>query len=211
MAFVALPEIVLLAAASIVLVVDLFVSDERRNVTYGMAMLALAGGRSGGLLFAGTKRSVGFGGMYIADPMGHVLKLFAIFCCGFMLICAQSYARDRGLWKGEMFSLTLFTLLGIMLMISANNLLVIYLGLELQALSMYTLVALRRDDPRAQRSGDEVLRPRFAGVGIFAVWHEHALWRDRHTRHQRTCRRVAAGRSSAVLRWCSALCSSSRG
>ena len=47
---------------------------------------------------------VGFGGMYIADPMGHVLKLFAIFCSGFMLICAQSYARARGIWKGELFS-----------------------------------------------------------------------------------------------------------
>ena len=56
------------------------------------------------------------------------------------------------LWKGELFSLTLFTLLGIMLMISANNLLVIYLGLELQSLSMYALVALRRDDPRASEA-----------------------------------------------------------
>jgi NADH-quinone oxidoreductase subunit N len=90
--------------------------------------------------------------MYVADPMGHVLKLAAILCCGFMLVCAQSYARARGLWKGELFSLTLFTLLGIMLMVSANNLLVIYLGLELQSLSMYALVALRRDDPRSSEA-----------------------------------------------------------
>lgn len=150
---VALPEIVLLVAASIVLVVDLFVSDERRNITYGMTMLALlAAAVAVCLSLARNEVLVGFGGMYIADPMGHVLKLFAIFCCGFMLICAQSYARARGIWKGELFSLTLFTLLGIMLMISANNLLVIYLGLELQALSMYALVALRRDDPRASEA-----------------------------------------------------------
>jgi len=142
---VALPEIVLLAAASIVLVVDLFVPDERRNVTYGLTILALlAVGVAVFFSLARNEVVVGFGGMYIADPMGHVLKLFAIFCCGFMLICAQSYARARGIWKGELFSLTLFTLLGIMLMISANNLLVIYLGLELQSLSMYALVALRR-------------------------------------------------------------------
>ena len=95
---------------------------------------------------------IGFGTMYVGDPMGHVLKLAAILCCGFMLVCAQSYARARGLWKGELFSLTLFTLLGIMLMISANNLLVIYLGLELQSLSMYALVALRRDDPRSSEA-----------------------------------------------------------
>ena len=150
---VALPEIVLLAAASIVLVVDLFVSDERRNVTYGLTMLALlAVGVAVCLSLARNEVVVGFGGMYIADPMGHVLKLFSIICCGFMLICAQSYARARGIWKGELFSLTLFTLLGIMLMISANNLLVIYLGLELQSLSMYALVALRRDDPRSSEA-----------------------------------------------------------
>ncbi len=150
---VAFPEMVLLAAASIVLVVDLFVSDERRNITYGMTMLALlAAAVAVCFSLARNEVLVGFGGMYIADPMGHVLKLFAIFCCGFMLICAQSYARARGIWKGELFSLTLFTLLGIMLMISANNLLVIYLGLELQALSMYALVALRRDDPRGSEA-----------------------------------------------------------
>ncbi len=150
---VALPEMVLLTAASIVLVVDLFVSDERRNITYGMTMLALlAAAVAVCFALARNEVLVGFGGMYIADPMGHVLKLFAIFCCGFMLICAQSYARARGLWKGELFSLTLFALLGIMLMISANNLLVIYLGLELQSLSIYALVALRRDDPRGSEA-----------------------------------------------------------
>lgn len=150
---VAIPEIVLLAAACIVLVVDLFVPDERRNVTYGLTMLALlAVAVAVCIPLWRNNVVVGFGGMYIADPMGHVLKLFAILCSGFMLICAQSYARARGIWKGELFSLTLFTLLGIMLMISANNLLVIYLGLELQSLSMYALVALRRDDPRSSEA-----------------------------------------------------------
>ena len=150
---VALPEIVLLAAASIVLVVDLFVPDERRNVTYGLTIVALlVSGIAVCVALARNDVVVGFDGMYIADPMGHVLKLFAIFCCGFMLICAQSYARSRGIWKGELFSLTLFMLLGIMLMISANNLLVIYLGLELQSLAMYALVALRRDDPRSSEA-----------------------------------------------------------
>src|SRR4030095_9556895 len=93
-----------------------------------------------------------FHGMYVTDPMSDVLKLFAIVCVATVLIYAQSYARDRGLWKGEFFTLSLFSLLGIMLMISANNLLVIYLGLELQALSLYTLVALRRDDARSSEA-----------------------------------------------------------
>ena len=97
---VALPEMVLLAAASIVLVVDLFVSDERRNVTYGLTMLTLLlVGAAVCIALARNEVVVGFGGMYIADPMGHVLKLFAIFCSGFMLICAQSYARARGIFE----------------------------------------------------------------------------------------------------------------
>src|SRR5512137_3095460 len=144
--FAALPEIVLLVAACAILVADLFVPDERRNVTYGLSMGALAA--VGAVLWLFLDNGVltyAFNGMYVADPMTSVLKLFSVIAVGFMLVYAQGYARARGLWKGELFTLTLFALLGIMLMISANNLLVIYLGLELQALSLYAMVALRRD------------------------------------------------------------------
>jgi NADH-quinone oxidoreductase subunit N len=151
--FAALPEIVLLVAACAILVADLFVPDERRNVTYGLAMAALVAVAA--VLWAFLDNGVltyAFNGMYVADPMTSVLKLFSVIAVGFMLVYAQGYARDRGLWKGELFTLTLFALLGIMLMISANNLLVIYLGLELQALSLYALVALRRDDARSSEA-----------------------------------------------------------
>jgi NADH-quinone oxidoreductase subunit N len=148
-----LPEIVLLIAASVILVADLFVPDERRNVTYVMSMLALVAVAAVILTFPGRGVVMyAFGGMYVTDPMTSVLKLFAVLAVGFMLVYAQGYARDRGIWKGELFTLTLFALLGIMLMISANNLLVIYLGLELQALSLYALVALRRDDARSSEA-----------------------------------------------------------
>ncbi len=149
----ALPEIVLLVAACGVLVIDLFVPDARRNITYvlSLAILALTGAVCWVLLETGIV-TYAFGGMYVTDPMANVLKLFAILAVGLVLVYAQSYARDRGLWKGELFTLSLFSLLGIMLMISANNLLVIYLGLELQALSLYTLVALRRDDARSSEA-----------------------------------------------------------
>jgi NADH-quinone oxidoreductase subunit N len=149
----ALPEMVLLAAASLILVADLFIGDARRNITYALSLLALVAVAAvvwsfvanGVLLYA-------FDGMYVADPMTSVLKLFAVLCVGFMLVYAQGYARDRGLWKGELFTLTLFALLGIFVMISANHLLVIYLGLELQSLSLYALVALRRDDARSSEA-----------------------------------------------------------
>jgi NADH-quinone oxidoreductase subunit N len=148
-----LPEIVLLVATCVLLVADLFVPDERRNTTYVLALviLVLTGWGCWSLLSSGIV-TYAFGGMYVTDPMANLLKLVAIVTVALVLVYAQSYARDRGLWKGELFTLSLFSLLGIMLMISANNLLVIYLGLELQALSLYTLVALRRDDARSSEA-----------------------------------------------------------
>ena len=142
----ALPEIVLLVAACGLLVGDLFVPDSRRNVTYvaTLIILTLVGAVCWVFLSAGVV-TYAFGGMYVTDPMASLLKLVAVVAVALVLVYSQSYARDRGVWKGELFSLSLFALLGIMLMISANNLLVIYLGLELQALSLYALVALRRD------------------------------------------------------------------
>jgi NADH-quinone oxidoreductase subunit N len=149
----ALPEIVLLVATCVLLVADLFVPDARRNITYvlTLAILVITGAVSWWLLSSGVV-TYAFGGMYVTDPMANLLKLVAIIAVALVLVYAQSYARDRGLWKGELFTLSLFSLLGIMLMISANNLLVIYLGLELQALSLYTLVALRRDDARSSEA-----------------------------------------------------------
>ena len=149
----ALPEIVLLVATCVLLVADLFVPDARRNITYvlTLAILVLTGAVCWWLLSSGIV-TYAFGGMYVTDPMANLLKLVAIIAVALVLVYAQSYARDRGLWKGELFTLSLFSLLGIMLMISANNLLVIYLGLELQALSLYTLVALRRDDARSSEA-----------------------------------------------------------
>jgi len=148
-----LPEIVLLTAALGVLAIDLFVSDERRNLTYVLTLAALVA--TAAVTWAFLSRGIvtyAFGGMYVTDPMANVLKLFSILTVAVALVYAQSYARDRGLWKGELFTLSLFALLGVLLMISANNLLVIYLGLELQALSLYTLVALRRDDARSSEA-----------------------------------------------------------
>ena len=142
----AVPEIVLLLAACGLLVGDLFVPDARRNVTYvaTLVILTVVGALCWLFLSAGVV-TYAFGGMYVTDPMASLLKLVAVIAVALVMVYSQSYARDRGIWKGELFSLALFVLLGIMLMISANNLLVIYLGLELQALSLYALVALRRD------------------------------------------------------------------
>ena len=146
---VILPEAFLLAAACAVLVLDLFVGHIR-NLTYGLTISVL-------VLLAvlclenvhQTRAVYAFGGMFVSDSMTAILKVAAILACGLTLVYAQAYARVRDMWRGEFFALVLFALLGVLFMISANNLVVIYLGLELQALSLYGLVALRRDDARS--------------------------------------------------------------
>ncbi len=149
----ATPEIVLLISTCVILVADLFIPDSRRHLTFALSLGAIALAAVASWIFLSHDVVMyAFGGMYVTDPMSNVLKLFACLAVALVLIYAQGYAIDRGLWKGELFSLTLFTLLGIFVMISANNLLVIYLGLELQALSLYALVALRRDDPTASEA-----------------------------------------------------------
>jgi len=148
-----LPEAILLAGACFILVADLFFVDRSRNSAYWLSLLCLVvvAFAAWGPLSDGAVE-YGFGGMYLIDPMTAALKLASIAATALTFIYAQAYARERNMWRGEFFSLGLFTLLGIMAMISANNLLVIYLGLELQALSLYGLVALRRDEPRASEA-----------------------------------------------------------
>jgi NADH-quinone oxidoreductase subunit N len=92
-----------------------------------------------------------FRNMFVSDPMSNLLKLFSYLAVGLTLIYSRQYSTTRGMLGhslgGEMYVLALFSLLGQMVMISGNNFLVIYLGLELMSLSTYALVALRRDHP----------------------------------------------------------------
>jgi NADH-quinone oxidoreductase subunit N len=144
------PEIVLLASACLVLLADLFVPDAKRYLTLALSLAVLALTAVVTWVFlAHDVVMYAFDGLYVTDPMAGVLKLFAILITALVLIYSQGYAQDRGMWQGELFTLSLFSLLGMFVMISANNLLVVYLGLELQSLSLYALVALRRDDGRA--------------------------------------------------------------
>ena len=84
--------------------------------------------------------------MVVSDPMGNWLKCFATLAMMVCLVYGRPYAADRDMLRGgEMFTLAMFALLGIFVMISGSNFLVIYLGLELLTLSSYALVALRRD------------------------------------------------------------------
>ena len=140
------PEIVLLVMACVVAMVDLWVTHPRRAPTYWLtqaslalvALMQLAAFIDGGTVYAMQR-------MVVADPMGQLLGLFATLAVMVSLVYARPYAAERDMLKGELFTLSLFSLLGIDVMLSANNFLVVYLGLELMSLSLYALVAMRRD------------------------------------------------------------------
>jgi NADH-quinone oxidoreductase subunit N len=143
----AYPEIVLLVMACLILLVDLFVKSPRRTATYVLTLLTLGVvAFLHGLYAVGENTLYGFSNMIVSDPMGHWLKCFASIAMAVTLVYGRPYAADRGMLRGgEMFTLSMFALLGMCVMISGNNFLVIYMGLELLTLSSYALVALRRD------------------------------------------------------------------
>jgi len=145
----AYPELFLLAAACAILIADLFVSDDNRIVTYVLTQLAMAGCFAITLVTASIDPVTTFSGMFVDDFMSDVLKLLTYLGVSAMLVYSRAYLAARGLFRGEFFVLVLFATLGMMVMISANHLLTLYLGLELLALSLYALVALQRDSATA--------------------------------------------------------------
>jgi NADH-quinone oxidoreductase subunit N len=141
------PEIILLALACLILLVDLGVKTAGRSTTYWMtlATLALVAGIQAEYALSGLNQ-YGFSKLIVSDQMGNWLKCFASLAVLVTLVYGRQYAGERDMLRGgELFTLSLFGLLGIFLMIGGNNLLVIYMGLELLTLSSYALVALRRD------------------------------------------------------------------
>jgi NADH-quinone oxidoreductase subunit N len=140
------PEIVLFVLACVVTLADLFVSCPRRRPTYILTMLSLSVVAVLHLLALDQPASAyAMNNMVATDAMGHLLSLCATLAVMATLTYSQNYAGDREMLKGELFSLSMLALLGIQVMIVSANFLTIYLGLELMSLSLYALVALRRD------------------------------------------------------------------
>jgi NADH-quinone oxidoreductase subunit N len=145
-------EIFLLTAICVILLVDVFLSDRSRWVTYALSLLTLAGAAFVTTHFAVESRTTAFEGMFIADPMGDVLKLFSYGTVAVSLLYSREYLQRNGLFRGEYFVLALVALLGVMVMVSAGNLLTVYLGVELLSLSLYAMVAFDRDSGVAAES-----------------------------------------------------------
>ena len=146
------PEIFVCGAAFALLMVDLFLSDARRGLTHFLALFILAAAAVLTARELGADATWGFGNQFVRDSAGDVLKLAIYVVAAASFIYAKPYLQDRGLFKGEFYVLCLFSVLGMMLMVSAGSMLVLYLGLELLALSSYGLVAMDRDNARSSEA-----------------------------------------------------------
>ena len=143
---VAAPEMTLLSLLCVVLVVDLFIDDEHRALTFWVSMLALASTLAALFWTMPEARTVIFSGSYVSDSLSQILKIGAVVFVAVSFLYSRDYLRANDLNKGEFYLLGMFGLLGMMIMMSANSLLTMYLGLETMALSLYALVAIDRNN-----------------------------------------------------------------
>ncbi len=148
------PEILLAVMAIVIAMVDLFVKCPRRTTTYALSLITIGVVAYMEAVAATQGQTVySFGNMVVSDPMGSWLKCFAAIAVMVTLVYGRPYAAERDMLRGgELFTLGLFALLGMFVMISGNNFLVLYLGLELLTLSSYAMVALRRDSAVASEA-----------------------------------------------------------
>ena len=145
----ALPEIFVFSMACAILVIDLFLSDRLRVISWWLAQATLVGAALLTLKVSTGTPVYTFSGMFVADRLADLLKLGTYVITFFVFAYSRDYLRDRGMFRGEYFVLGLFGVVGMMVMASAGHFLTLYLGLELLALSLYAMIAFQRDSGSA--------------------------------------------------------------
>ena len=152
----AAPEIWVVAMAGVIAIVDLFLREERRGIIHLLAMLTVIFAAiitfRGGFLLDGVPAANAFSDNFIRDPMGDVLKVFSFVLMGMIFIYSKYHLRNFNMFRSDFYTLSLEAMLGVMLLISANSMLMIYLGLELISLSVYALVAFDRESKRGSEA-----------------------------------------------------------
>lgn len=141
----ALPEIFLLSMTCIVLLVDLFIPQKNRLLTYTLAQLSLLGAAFLVLRLYAIPATLIFQGGFAWDHFAAILKFFMLIITLFAFLYARAYIRDRGIAQGEYYVLGLFSVLGMMVLVSAHNFIPLFLGVELSSLPLYAMVAMQRD------------------------------------------------------------------
>jgi NADH-quinone oxidoreductase subunit N len=142
----AIAEIWLVCAICVLLLIEVFAGVHRRGLTATLTLVALAVGAALLMRYGqAPQRTLLFNGTYVADELSVALKLAGFLCVALALLYSRAYLENRNIQRGEYYVLALTALLGIFVLVSANSLITVYLGVELLALSVYAMVAFDRD------------------------------------------------------------------
>ena len=167
----ALPEMVMLAMTCLVLVVDLFLPQEKRGFTLLLSVVTLIATIAAVILVAPVTAVSSFGGSFVFDQMAVVLKIATCAVTILVFVYSRDYLIDNEIYKGEYYVLGLFATLGMMVMISAHSFLLVYLGLELLSLSLYAMIAFNRNSLSASESAMKyfVLGAMASGLLLYGI------------------------------------------
>jgi len=147
-----LPEIFILAMVCIVLLAEAWYGAGRPALGYQLAQVTLVGAGLLSIWVFPAEVVYEFNDMFVNDRMGAVLKLFVYVTSFIVFLYSRQYLKERSILRGEYFALGLTAVLGMLIMISAGNFLLVYLGLEMLSLSLYTMVAMHRDSADASEA-----------------------------------------------------------
>ena len=167
----ALPEMVMLLMTCLVLVVDLFLPQEKRGFSLLLAVVTLVLTAMAVIAVAPVDSVSSFGGSFVLDQLAVTLKLAICLICILVFVYSRDYLSDHSIYKGEYYVLGLFAALGMMIMISAHSFLLIYLGLELLSLSLYAMIAFNRNSLAASESAMKyfVLGAMASGLLLYGI------------------------------------------
>jgi NADH-quinone oxidoreductase subunit N len=146
----ALPEMVLALSAMAILIAGVL---QKRDTTPICTMAALAACAVAAVLVTGTDSATGYGGLFVTDAFAKYAKLLILGGTALCAILSLDYNERQGIARFEFPVLMLLSTVGMMVMASANNLMTLYMGLELQSLAIYVLAAFARDDVRSSEAG----------------------------------------------------------
>jgi NADH-quinone oxidoreductase subunit N len=145
----ALPELFVLSMAMFILIADLFLKPSNRIVIFLLTQITLLGAAYITISTHNPSVTYAFSNMFVDDPFADVMKLMIYLSTSLFLVYTRQYITLRGMFRGEFYALVLFAMAGMMIMVSGQHFLTLYMGLELLSLCLYALVAMDRDNFRA--------------------------------------------------------------
>lgn len=167
----ALPELFVTFMGCVLLIVDVYLRQDQRHITYRLTQFILLGAAVLTWFTFAEQPTAGFYGHYIRDPFADTVKLGIYLTSAAVFLYSRDYLKAHDLFRGEYFILGLFGVLGMMILVSGHSFLTIYLGLELLSLCLYALVAFDTDSPVAAEAAMKyfVLGTLASGMFLYGV------------------------------------------